>query len=102
MCDANCIYQIISLQELHEAIKELSGLLAVHPMPSSGNILKFCLSEQFFDQIVISNRNVVAISTSYENCGTLKREINIERDIFLNQTYLIHSPLGIWKHRYSF
>ena len=74
----------------------------MHPMPSARDILKFSLSEKFFDQVMVSNRNVVTVSTTYKKCGTLQQELVIKKmdtHLVLN---LIHSPLGIWKHRNSF
>ena len=62
----------VALQELKKAVKELFGFLTVHPMPGTRNILKFCLSEKFFDQVMVSHRNVVAICAAYKKCGTLQ------------------------------
>ena len=71
-------------------------------MPSARDILKFSLSEKFFDQVMVSHRNVVTVGTTYKKCGTLQQELVIKKmDIHL-VLYLIHSPLGIWKHRNSF
>ena len=51
-------------------------------MPSTPDILKFSLSEKFLYQVMVSHRNVVAISSSYKECGTLQEGLVIKKDIY--------------------
>ena len=95
------ICKFLVLHKFQKTVKKLLGLLTVHPMASASNIFELSLGEELFDQVMISHRNVIAVSPSNEECGTLQYS-RFSNLILKCHMYLILRPIRIREHRYGF
>ena len=95
------ISKLFVLHEFQETVEKLLRLLTVHPMASTSNIFELSLGEELFDQVMICHRNVIAVSPSNEECGTLQYS-RLGILILKCHMYLILSSIRIREHRYGF
>ena len=95
------ISNLFVLHEFQETVEKLLRLLTVYPMAGACNIFELSLGEELFDQVMIGHRNVIAVSPSNEECGTLQYS-RFSNLILKCHMYLILRPIRIREHRYGF
>lgn len=59
-----------AIYKIRQKINEFGWFIRMNPMIRPFYIMKFCRRKQLFNRIMIIHKNIIAVSTAYEQCRT--------------------------------